>query len=191
MARPQPEVQTRIETLVRLLERSAADDYIGEGVSQLEHALQAAALASAASAPPDEVLAALLHDIGHLCAGPEKPRMGGLGVLDHEHVGAAFLASLGLRASVTELVRGHVAAKRYLVSSDVRYAARLSDASRETLRHQGGPMSAGEQHEFEALPQHRALLRVRTWDERAKEPGLRVPGLDHYAPMLLDHLRGR
>lgn len=191
MARSSAEVQQSIATLVRLLEQAANDDYIGEGVSQLAHALQAAAFAQAAAAPADEILAALLHDVGHLCAAPELPRMGGLGVLHHEDVGADFLASLGMRAGVTELVRGHVAAKRYLVSSDARYAERLSDASRATLRHQGGPMSDAERRAFEALPQHRALLRVRAWDERAKDRELRVPDLDHYVPLLREHLRGR
>lgn len=171
-----------------MLERSAADDYIGEGVTQLEHALQAAALARAADAPVHEVLAALLHDVGHLCAAPDAPRMGGLGVLHHEDVGADFLASLGLHASVTELVRGHVAAKRYRVGSDAAYVARLSEASRATLAHQGGPMDDAERRAFEALPIHRALLRVRAWDERAKDPGRKVEGLAHYAPLLLDHL---
>jgi len=174
--------------VLELLERSAGDDYIGEGVTQLAHALQAAALARAAGASGDEVLAALLHDVGHLCAPAAAPRMGGLGVLHHEDVGAEFLAALGFAASVTELVRGHVAAKRYLVSSDAGYVARLSAASRETLRHQGGPMEGAERRAFEALPAHRALLRVRSWDERAKQPGLAVPGLGAYAPLIVGHL---
>jgi len=185
------EVQRSAPVLIDLLARSAADDYIGEGVSQLEHALQAADLARSAGADDDEVLAALLHDVGHLSAPPELPRMGGLGVLRHEDVGADFLASLGLHASVTELVRGHVDAKRYLVASDRRYADRLSDASRATLAHQGGPMRDDERRAFVARPIHRALLRIRSWDERAKEPGRRVDDLGAYAPLIASHLRRR
>lgn len=188
MLRGAASAEARVADLLGILERSAREDYIGEGVSQLEHALQAAALARAAHAEADEVLAALLHDVGHLCAGARAPRMGGLGVLRHEDLGADFLASLGFGSPIPELVRGHVAAKRYLVASDAGYAARLSEASRETLRHQGGPMSAAERSAFEALPVHRALLRVRAWDERAKQPGLAVRGLAAYAPLLRDRL---
>jgi predicted HD phosphohydrolase len=185
------EADARIESLLALLERARTSDYIGEGVSQLDHALQAAAAARAASAPPHEVLAALLHDVGHLCAGPDAPSMEGLGVVRHEELGAAHLAALGFGDDVVALVRGHVAAKRYLVGSDPAYAARLSAASRGTLRHQGGPMTAAEQRAFEALPIHRSLLRVRSWDEAAKDPERNVPGLASYAVLLRDHLLGR
>jgi len=183
--------ETRVAAILELLEHARGSDYIGEGVSQLEHALQAASLARAAGAPDSEILAALLHDVGHLCAGPDAPSMDGLGVVRHESIGAAYLESLGMDPRIAELVRGHVDAKRYLVGADPRYAARLSDASRETLRHQGGAMSDREQRAFEALPRHRALLRVRCWDEAAKEPGRSVEPLAAYASLLRDHLRAR
>jgi predicted HD phosphohydrolase len=114
--------------------------------------------------------------------------MGGFGVARHEELGADHLAALGFDPRVVELVRCHVAAKRYLVGADAGYAARLSEASRQTLRHQGGPMGGDEQREFEARPQFRALLRLRTWDELAKEDGRRVDGPDAYAELLRDHL---
>jgi len=183
--------KARVASLLDLLADSAERDYIGEGVSQLEHALQAAALARSARAPADEVIAALLHDVGHLCAAEDAPTMAGLGVLRHEDLGADHLRALGFGADVTDLVRGHVAAKRYLVAADASYAARLSPASRETLRHQGGPMGEAERRRFEASPWHVAALRVRSWDERAKQPGLAVDGLDAYEPLLLDHLLRR
>lgn len=185
------QVAARLESLLALLERADRADYIGEPVSQLGHALQAADLARAAGAPPHEILAALLHDVGHLCAGRDAESMDGLGVVRHEAIGAAYLEELGFAPSVTELVRGHVAAKRYLVASDARYAARLSDASRGTLRHQGGPMSDAERRTFEARPDHSALLRVRAWDEAAKDPERRVDGLRSYTPLLRDHLLRR
>jgi predicted HD phosphohydrolase len=188
---PAEPIDARLDSLFALLEGARHADYIGEGVTQLEHALQAAALARAANASPHEVLAALLHDIGHLCAGPDAASMDGLGVVRHEAIGADHLAALGFAASVTELVRGHVAAKRYLVGSDAAYAARLSEASRGTLRHQGGAMNANERRAFEALPAHRAMLRLRSWDEAAKDPARRVDDLSAYAALLRDHLRGR
>lgn len=186
-----PGADARGDQILALLERAGDVDYIGEGVSQLLHALQAADLACQAAADDDSVLAALLHDVGHLCAGLDAPRMGGVGVLRHEEIGAAYLARLGLPERVTELVRGHVAAKRYLVSRDPRYYARLSDASRLTLVHQGGPMSAAEQHAFESLPHHKALLRLRSWDERAKDPERSVPDLLSYRPLLRRRVTNR
>lgn len=191
MSSPSSDVDTRLDALLALLERAAAADYIGEGVSQLAHALQAAELARSANASADAVVAALLHDVGHLCAAPDAPRMGGEGVMRHEEIGADYLEALGFRDSVTRLVRGHVAAKRYLVSRDPSYRERLSDASRLTLRHQGGAMSPAERQAFESLPHHEDLLRLRAWDERAKDPRRFVPELQSYKALLRDHLAAR
>jgi predicted HD phosphohydrolase len=185
------DAELRVDRLLALLERSANADYIGEGVSQLTHALQAAALARGARASDAAVAAALLHDVGHLCAEPTAPQMSGVGVMWHEEIGADHLAALGFSDAVTRLVRGHVAAKRFLVSRDPGYLERLSDASRVTLRHQGGPMGDDERRAFESLSYHEDLLRLRSWDERAKDPTLRVPGLSTYRDLLLDQLAAR
>ena len=186
-----PGADDRGDQILALLERAGEVDYIGEGVSQLVHALQAADLARRAAADDEAVLAALLHDVGHLCVGPDAPRMGGVGVMSHEEVGAAYLVRLGLPQRVTELVRGHVAAKRYLVSRDPGYLGRLSDASRVTLAHQGGPMSRAERHAFESLPHRQDLLRLRSWDERAKDPIRSVPDLATYRTLLRSRLANR
>lgn len=175
------------ETVMAVLEASAGRDYIGEPVSQLDHALQTAACARRAGAGEAELIAALLHDVGHLC-DPAAPRMADVGVLRHEELGADYLAGLGFAHAVCELVRGHVAAKRYLVATRPGYAARLSAASRATLRHQGGPMSPEACARFRADGLHVAKLRLRAWDEEAKVPGLRVDGLDAYRPLLRAHL---
>ena len=177
-----------IDGLRRLYREAEVRDYIGEPVSQAAHALQAASLASEAGACDAEVLAALLHDVGHLCAPDEAPRMGAHGVGRHENLGADHLAALGFGPSVTELVRGHVAAKRYLVATRPDYAARLSRASAETLRHQGGPMSPAEMRAFEASPLREGWLRLRSWDEAAKRAGLVVPGFDAYEARIRAHL---
>ena len=143
-------------------------DYIGEPISQLEHMLQAARLAQRSGADDALILGAFFHDIGHLCAPPDAPQMDGLGVMDHEHIGADFLLSCGYSQRVAELVRLHVQAKRYLCFKNPRYAANLSPASTGTLAHQGGAMSKDEARAFEAHPLHRDILRLRTWDEAAK-----------------------
>ena len=169
---------------VELLQESGEDDYIGEPVSQLEHALQCAALAVDAGASDALVAAALFHDIGHLCAGDDDEVMPGLGVVRHEHLGAEFLARAGYPDAVCELVRGHVEAKRYLVATKPGYAERLSTASQGTLALQGGALTAEEVERFAADPLGRDKLRLRVFDERAKETDARVPGLDHYTELL-------
>jgi phosphonate degradation associated HDIG domain protein len=179
-----------VASLRALYRNARQSDYIGEGVSQLDHALQAAQLARAAGAADAEVLGALLHDVGHLCAPADAPSMEGLGIVAHEQFGAAHLAALGISRGVTELVRGHVAAKRYLVAVRPDYAARLSLASQGTLRQQGGPMTPDECSAFEQDPRRDALLRLRSWDDQAKVPGLEAPDFDAYVPLLEADLRG-
>ena len=181
-------LESRVQEACRGLLRGQGRDYIGEPVSQLEHALQCAALARAARAADAEVLAALFHDIGHLIAPPGAPEMDGLGIVDHESIGAAWLSALGFGADVCALAAAHVEAKRYLAARKAGYYARLSEASRGTLRFQGGPMSAEQAAAFEADPLFAAKVRLRSWDEAAKEPNLAVPPLESYASLLRKHL---
>jgi len=156
------------------------DGRYGEHVSIGEHMLQAAACAAADDAPPELVIAALLHDVGHL-TGPEvtpddRNRR-------HGEAGHEMLAEV-LPESVTEPVRLHIAAKRYLVATDPTYAELLSPASVHTLRLQGGPANGADQAKFLAEPHHEAALRVRRWDEAGKVAGWSVPPLGHYRVMI-------
>lgn len=114
--------------------------------------------------------------------------MAGVGTLQHETVGAAYLFAAGFSSRVADLVAGHVNAKRYLVATNPNYLSKLSDASLETLRHQGGAMSEDEVRQFEANPDHRWLLKLRAWDEAAKSPDLAVPAFEHYEPVIRRHL---
>jgi putative nucleotidyltransferase with HDIG domain len=181
------EINARADAVLAVLAASAASGYIGEDVNQLEHALQAAHFASQAGGSDAQVLAALLHDIGHLL-DPEAPSMAGLGVIEHERVGADYLRGQGFSESVACLVEGHVQAKRYLTFAKPAYAARLSEASRGTLAWQGGAMDAAEAEAFEADPLFRSILAMRTWDERAKVVGLEVLELEGYRGRLVGHL---
>lgn len=153
------------------------------GVSALAHALQCAQLAEWAHAEPPLVAAALLHDIGHFLDGTPQPRP----VDDdaHEQRAASFLAQ-ALGPAVVEPVRLHVQAKRYLVSTDSRYAGTLSPASAHSLALQGGPMSAAERRAFEALPHAQDALRLRRWDDAAQDPVRRTPPLDYYFALLAE-----
>lgn len=178
------ELDSPLSDPVAVLRLHGEDDYIGEPITQLAHALQCAALAERAGGSDALVAAALFHDIGHLCAPQDAPVMPGLGVVEHEHVGAALLARAGYPAEVCELVRGHVEAKRFLVATKPDYARNLSPASVQTLALQGGPMLEAEVAAFRVDPLYRDKLRLRTFDERAKEPDWQVPGLTHYQPLL-------
>lgn len=158
-----------------LYEQHGAADYIGEPVSQIEHMSQAAQRAMAEGFDDEVVLAAFFHDIGHLC-GQGADNMGGYGVVSHERLGADYLRRAGFSERMAKLVEYHVQAKRYLTFSQPDYYARLSEASRRTLAYQGGVMSADEAHSFEQDPLCVVSLRMRHWDEQAKE--LNVPVLD-------------
>ena len=158
-----------------LYEQHGAADYIGEPVSQIEHMSQAAQLAMAEGFDDEVVLAAFFHDIGHLC-GQGGENMGGYGVASHERLGADYLRRAGFSERVARLVEYHVQAKRYLTFSQPDYYARLSEASRRTLGYQGGVMTVEEAQAFERDPLYAISLRMRHWDERAKE--MHVPVLD-------------
>lgn len=157
--------------------------YFGEGVSQQEHALQAAWLAEKSKAPPELVVAALLHDIGHLIHGlPEDIADQGVDG-HHEAAGAAWLAA-HVGPQVTEPIRLHVDAKRYLCYADASYRALLSTSSRQSLALQGGPFSPEEARTFEASPFFEGAVLLRRWDDAAKVSHLQVPEIEHYKNLI-------
>lgn len=170
-----------METIEAIFARSGQDEYYGEPITQLEHALQCAQLAEHAGADTETIAAALLHDIGHLLP-PEFAGgyMDGYGTVDHERLGADFLRERGFSEKVAQLIEHHVNAKRYLVYKKPEYFARLSEASLKTLEFQGGPMTADEATAFEKNPYFREILQVRGWDEQAKIPGLPTPDITYY-----------
>src|SRR5205823_1049371 len=148
-------------------------------INQLQHALQSATLAEADSAPPATVLASLLHDVGHMIHHlGENPA--GRGIDDvHEELGAKWLAER-FGPDVSEPVRLHVAAKRYLCAVEPDYFGKLSPDSVRSLDLQGGPMSADEIEAFRRHPQHQEAVRLRRYDEAAKDPRATTPDLDHF-----------
>jgi 2-amino-1-hydroxyethylphosphonate dioxygenase (glycine-forming) len=164
-------------------DRGGADD-IGEPISQVEHACQAAQLAEQEGYEDEVVLAALFHDIGHLFVlSEEQQRMGAYGVLEHERIGADMLRQIGFPERMAKLVQSHVAAKRYLCQSDPDYFSQLSHASLKTLGYQGGPMTEEEAAAFRRDPLFPIIIRMRHWDEQAKEVGIPLPNLDCYLNM--------
>ncbi len=167
-----------------LLLRCGGSDYHGEAVTQLEHALQAAQLARQENAPVPLVVAALLHDIGHLLEEASHQSHALERDLAHEALGADWLDQRGFPAEVVEPIRLHVPAKRYLCRAEPGYFGALSPASVASLKAQGGPMSEEESRQFQSRPHFQSALRLRRWDELAKVPQLQVPGLDSYRELV-------
>lgn len=166
------------DRIVELMTRGGGEAYFGEPVTQLEHALQTAALAEADGAPDALVVAALLHDVGHLLSGLDDVPYP-IEDARHEQQAARWLANHFSRA-VTEPIRLHVAAKRYLCAVNPAYASALSRASQASLAHQGGPMRPDQVAVFEQTPWARDAVCLRRWDDAAKVPGKRVPDLARY-----------
>jgi [1-hydroxy-2-(trimethylamino)ethyl]phosphonate dioxygenase len=147
------------------------------------HALQAAHFAQQEEAPPRLVLAALLHDIGHLVEAVPADIAAWTVDARHEEVGSHWLARR-FRPEIADPVRLHVAAKRYLCARDPNYLAKLSPASVLTLKLQGGPMSRREVVAFEAERFFRDAVRIRQWDDRGKVAGLTAPSLTEYRGLI-------
>jgi [1-hydroxy-2-(trimethylamino)ethyl]phosphonate dioxygenase len=174
---------TVADEVIRLMTERGDTAYFGEPVSQLEHALQAAWLAKQGGASRELVLAALLHDVGHLLHDlPESVAAEGIDTR-HEVAGYEWLRTR-FGPQVAEPARHHVSAKRYLCRVDPEYLVRLSPASIQSLELQGGPFSAEETRAFESEQYYREAVMVRRWDDEAKVPELSVPGLDAYLDLL-------
>ena len=154
----------------------------GEGVTQLEHALQSAAQAEAHGCGPSLVAASLLHDIGHLFE--KEDEVAGF-TIDHRHerTGARALADLFVEA-VWQPVALHVAAKRYLCFKEERYSTALSQASQRSLELQGGPFSAAEAVTFESQAYWRDAVALRRFDDMGKREEFSRRTFEEFTPLL-------
>ncbi len=154
--------------------------FYDEAVTQLEHALQCAALATQNDASPTLITSALLHDIGHFILDEHNADVVFLNTdLNHEEIGAQYLEPFFPETVITP-IRLHVPAKRYLCTTDATYYDGLSDASKMSLKLQGGVMSDVEQDGFEQIPYFRDALTLRRWDDMAKVKGLETVELETY-----------
>lgn len=190
----QQEAQFRVEEMFGFILAQGDADYIGENVSQLAHSLQAAALAKDAGCDDETILGALLHDVGRFIPAADKMEKmicedgSYVGIQSHEVVGEDYLRRVGFSEKTCQLVGAHVIAKRYLTAVDRAYYDGLSAASKKTLRFQGGPFTAEEVAEAEKDPWLQDKLAVRRFDDLAKEPGLKVAGLETYKKLAVQHL---
>jgi gamma-butyrobetaine dioxygenase len=184
-------VTTPIDHIAELFAGEGLQSYLGEDVSIAVHMLQAGALAERAGAAEPLIAAALLHDVGHFAAVGHRPRAGQQPeAIDfrHQDSGADWLARW-FPMEVSEPVRLHVTAKRYLCAVEPDYLARLSPASVQTLSLQGGPLTATEADAFAPQLHAQAAISVRRWDDEAKDPTRAAPPFEHFRQLLSDLLR--
>jgi phosphonate degradation associated HDIG domain protein len=175
--------------IISLYEIHGGSEYSGEKVSQLEHMVQAAQLAEANGYDDEVILAAFLHDIGHITEEANGANeMDHYGLKDHEMIGSLYLAEHGFSRKICKLVASHVEAKRYLTRKDPDYYNQLSEASKKTLEFQGGMMSVEEAGAFEKDPLFHEIILMRRWDEQAKVQNKPLPNLHRYRLMILKHL---
>ena len=162
-----------------LFARRGAEQYSGEPVTQLEHALQTAHLAEQSEASDALVTAGLLHDLGHLLNHQgETPTLRGIDDA-HQYFALPFLRGL-FPDAVLNAIKLHVDAKRYLCQANANYFARLSDDSTRSLVLQGGVFSAEQASAFLTQAGARDAVLLRQWDDLAKRAGLQTPSLAHF-----------
>ena len=176
--------------IMELYEKYGDEDYDGEPVSQSSHMIQCAMEAMAEGEDGDLILGSFLHDIGHLLKHVEKTEeMGNYGVVNHEGLGAKYLKENGFSKRICAMVENHVNAKRYLVATDDTYQAKLSKASLQTLQWQGGPMHESEIILFEQHPFFDDIIKVRLWDEKAKQHDAVMLPVSYFKVLIQNHLK--
>lgn len=177
------------EEIISLYEIHGGSDYAGEPVTQLQHMVQAGILARKQGYDEDVILAAFLHDVGHISeAANGENEMNGFGIKDHEEIGAEFLFEKGFSEKIVRLVASHVEAKRYLTFADPGYYSQLSEASKITLNFQGGMMDEEEARKFEQDPLFPMIIKMRKWDEEAKVVDAPLLPLEYFRTLIVEHL---
>lgn len=166
-----------------IFERRGNEEYLGEPVTMAEHMLQGATIAEQNGQPEIIIVSALLHDVGHFTSEFGMFSMDDTEDKFHEDAGAQVLQDF-FPTLVTDCVRYHVAAKRYLCATRPSYFDRLSEASIHSLNLQGGPMSDDEVQEFEKNTNLKEIIAVRFLDEAGKHPDMKTPPFAHFAPMV-------
>ncbi|UWQ80951.1 HD domain-containing protein [Leisingera sp. S132] len=166
-----------------IFDRRGDEEYLGEPVTMAEHMLQGATIAEQNGQPEEIIVGALLHDIGHFTSEFGTFSMDDTEDRYHEEAGAEVLEQF-FPSVITDCVRYHVAAKRYLCATKPEYFNRLSEASIHSLNLQGGPMNAEEVAEFEKNPNLKQIIAVRYLDEAGKRDDMDTPDYWHFAPMV-------
>ena len=175
--------ETIVAFIADIFERRGDEEYLGEPVTMAEHMLQGATIAEQNGMDEEIIVGALLHDIGHFTSEFGMFSMDDTHDRLHEEAGAEVLERF-FPSVITDCVRYHVAAKRYLCATKPEYFDRLSPASIHSLNLQGGPMSAEEVEDFEKNPNLKKIIQVRYLDEAGKRDDMETPDFQHFAPMV-------
>ncbi len=166
-----------------IFDRRGGEEYLGEDVTMGQHMLQGATIAEQNGQPEEIIVGALLHDIGHFTSEFGTFSMDDVEDRFHEEAGAEVLERF-FPSIITDCVRYHVAAKRYLCATRPEYFKRLSEASIHSLNLQGGPMNAEEVSDFEKNPNLDQIIAVRYLDDAGKRADMKTPDFWHFAPMV-------
>ena len=175
--------ETIVDFIAGIFERRGGEEYLGEPVTMAEHMLQGAVIAEQNGQSDIIIVSALLHDIGHFTSEFGTFSMDDTTDKLHEEAGARVLERF-FPSVVTDCVRHHVAAKRYLCATKPEYLKRLSEASIHSLNLQGGPMNSIEITAFEKNPNLKEIIQVRYLDEAGKRADMTTPPFAHFAPMV-------
>ena len=168
-----------LDDIEKLFEQKGHEQYTGEPVTMLQHALQSGYLGEQEGASEALVTAAFLHDLGHLLHDlGDTPSMHGVDDV-HQYRVVPFLRGL-FSDAVIDAIQRHVDAKRYLCAARPEYHDALSEDSQRSLKLQGGIFSKEEADKFISEPGAPDAVRLRLWDDLAKQPALQTPGLSHY-----------
>lgn len=175
-------------TILNLFNERGHSEYGGEAVTQLEHALQCATLARQAHASDALITASLLHDVGHILHDlPDNTPDTGIDDF-HENLAAQFLEKY-FPPSVSEPVRLHVAAKRYICTIEPEYLEHLSAPSIQSFEIQGGMMTEEEIRTFEQNSFHQDAVQLRRWDDLAKDPDWQTDPIETFSEYITNCLK--
>lgn len=184
--------QDDADAIFNLYDEYGEKDYIGEDISQTEHALMVAYVAKKFGQDDEYVLSSLLHDIGHLLVMQKNETLGSFGAENHETIGAKYLQDLGFSERSISIIKQHVNAKRYLCFADPNYYKSLSNGSKQSLALQGGPMNQNEANEFKNHPYFNEIIAFRKQEDMSKR--MKFPKLGcvrDYQEMLVKYLDSR
>ena len=160
--------------------------YIGEKVTITEHMIQTAMLAEKNNCSSSLICSSLLHDYGHFILENPDDLVGKRKDGRHEDVGYEFLKKYFVK-NVVEPIKYHVKAKKYL-ARDAKYYRILSEASKVSLKLQGGIMDDKEAKEFEGNEFFEDSIKLRKFDEAAKSDGLKIKSIEEYKDLLISKL---
>lgn len=174
--------------IIALFNKYGNENYDEERISQTSHMIQCAMLAMG-EGEIELTIGAFLHDIGHLLKlEQDAEATGNLGIATYEGIGASYLRERGFSKRICAVAANHVAAKRYLVATDKNYASKLSAARHETLKWQGGPMTDKEVKAFKNHSFFDDIIKVRLWDEKAKDMNVALLPITFFQKMIYNYL---